>query len=691
MLYESEKIRNIIFLGHQGCGKTTLIEALASLAFKTPKGSIDRKNTISDYTVEEKNRLSSCNMAIVPIEYNGYKLNLIDVPGNDSFIYEIIGVLDMIKGAVLVIDGQKGLEVGTVKHYNFLRKHGIPTFIFINKLDKESVKYEALLDAIKAKLGKSAISFVYPIGKEDTFDGYIDVISLKAKRHNGTACVEEPIHDDKKEKVMELNNAINEQVAVTDEALLEKFFAGETLSKEEVQKGLHAAVLAGDLTPILVGSAVKDIGLDTMLEMMIDYLPNPNELKPYVLKDEQGQEVIRHTVSDEPFSAYVFKTSLDQYKGTTNIVKVCSGTLNLGDEIYCPNTKATFKVSQMFFLFGAKQTPAETVHAGDIVALAKLEGVTTGHTLCDKAKPVIFPKAKYPTPVYYRAVIVKNPKDEEKLGSSLYKLQSEDPILEVSRNNETKQLLIGGLSNSHLAYVLEKIFNMFAIAVDVVAPKINYRETIRKEATAPGRYVKQSGGSGFYGVVEMKFLPSGSDKNEFTEEIFGGSVPKNYIPAVEKGFFESVNQGLLAGFPVLGMKAVLTDGKYHPVDSNELAFKMAAILAYKEAYPKCSPTILEPIMKVTISISNEFTGNIMNDLNQRRARIMSMDEKANNIQEIVALVPEAEILDYVTNLHVISQGTGFFNREFDSYQEVPSQLIEGVIKANSMLRQPEAK
>ncbi|MFA5236066.1 MAG: GTP-binding protein, partial [Bacilli bacterium] len=375
MLYQSEKIRNILFLGHQGCGKTTLVEALASLAFKTPKGSIERKNTISDYTVEEKNRLSSCNMAIVPIEYNGYKLNLIDVPGNDSFIYEIIGVLDMIKGAILVIDGQKGLEVGTVKHYNFLRKHGVPTFIFINKLDKESVKYEALLEAIKTKLGKQAISFVYPIGKEDSFDGYIDVISLKAKRHNGTACVEEPIHDDKKEKVMALNNAINEQVAVTDEALLEKFFAGETLSKEEVQKGLHAAVLSGDLTPILVGSAVKDIGLDTMLEMMIDYLPNPNELKPYVLKDEQGQEVIRHTVSDEPFSAYVFKTGLDQYKGTTNIVKVCSGTLNLGDEIYCPNTKATFKVSQMFFLSGSKQIPAETVHAGDIVALAKLEGV----------------------------------------------------------------------------------------------------------------------------------------------------------------------------------------------------------------------------------------------------------------------------------------------------------------------------
>jgi elongation factor G len=691
MIYESEKIRNIIFLGHQGSGKTTLIESLYSLAFKTPKGAIERKNTISDFTVEEKNRLSSCNMAIVPIEYNGYKLNLIDAPGNDSFVYEIIGVLDMIKGAVLVIDAQKGLEVGTVKHYNFLRKHGVPTFIFVNKLDKESIKYEELLENIKTKLGKQAISFVYPIGHKENFDGFIDIISLKARRHNGVECVEEQIHDDKKEKVMELHNVIAEQVAVTDEALLEKFFAGETLSKEEIHTGLHTAVLSGDLTPILVGSALKDIGLDTMLNMMIDYLPNPNELKPYIVKASDGSDIVRHTISSDPFSAYVFKTMLDQYKGTTNIIKVISGTISSGDEIYCPNTQTSFKVSQMFYLSGSKQTPIDKVYAGDIVGLAKLEGVTTGHTLCDKTKPITYPKAKYPTPVYYRAVSPKSSKDEEKLGSSLFKMQIEDPILEVKRNTETKQLLIGGLSNSHLNYVLEKINNMYGIQVDVAPPKINYRETIRKEAQAPGRYVKQSGGSGFYGVVEMKFLPSGSDKNEFTEEIFGGSVPKNYIPAVEKGFFESTNQGLLAGFPVLGVKGVLLDGKYHPVDSNELAFKMAGMLAFKEAYPKCSPTILEPIMKITININNEFTGNIMNDLNQRRARIISMDEKGNNIQEIVALVPETEILDYVTNLHVISQGSGFFNREFDSYQEVPAHLIDGIIRDNSLLKNAEGK
>jgi len=691
MTYESEKIRNIIFLGHQGSGKTTLIESLASLTTKAPKGAIERKNTVSDFTVEEKNRLSSCNLAVVPIEHNGYKLNLLDAPGNDSFVYEIIGVLDMIKGAVLVIDAQKGLEVGTVKHFNFLRKHGVPTFIFINKMDKESIKYEELLEAIKTKLGKQAISFVYPIGRQDSFDGFIDVISLRARKYDGTTCVDDVIHEDKKAKIMDLHNVIAEQVAVTDEALLEKFFSGETLSEAEIDKGLHTAVLSGDLAPILVGSAVKDIGVDTMLEMMIAYLPNPNELKPYVVKANDGSEIVRHTVSGDPFSAYVFKTMIDQYKGSTNIVKICSGTLSLGHEIYCPNTQATFKVSQMFFLFGNKQTPAEKVYAGDIVGLAKLEGVITGHTLCDKTKPITYPKAKYPTAVYYRAVSTKNPKEEEKLGGALVKMQTEDPILEVARNNETKQLLIGGLSSSHLAYVLEKIQNMYGIGVEVAAPKINYRETIKREASAPGRYVKQSGGSGFYGVVEMKFLPSGSDKNEFTEEIFGGAVPKNYIPAVEKGFFESINQGLLAGFPVLGVKAVLLDGKYHPVDSNELAFKMAAVISFKDAYMKCSPTILEPIMKITISVSNEFTGNIMNDLNQRRARITSMDEKANNIQEIVALVPEAEILDYVTNLHVLSQGSGFFNREFDSYQEVPAHLIEGVIKANSMLRPTEGK
>jgi len=691
MDYESEKIRNILFLGHQGSGKTTLIESLASIANKTPKGSIERKNTISDFTNEEKARLSSCNLAVVPIFYEGYKLNLLDAPGNDDFVYEIIGVLDMVKGAVLVIDATAGIEVGTVKHYNLLKKHGIPTIIYINKMDKEYVKFEELLEDIKMKLGKTAVSFVYPLGHEEEFDGFVNVVTLKARRYNGIECVDDIIHEDKKAKILALHNVITEQVALTDEKLLEKFFGGETLSMNEIHKGLYTAVLKGELTPVLVGSAKKDIGIHTMLEMLVEYLPNPTELKPYAALAEDGSEVIRKTTSSEPFSAYVFKTIFDQYKGTTNIIKVCSGTLSVGDEVLCPNTQQMVEIIQMFSLSGNKQIPVAKVFAGDIVGLTKLEHISTGFTLCEKTKAITYPKAKYPTAVYFRAIAAKNNKDEEKLSVSLGKLQIEDPCLVITRNHETKQLLIGGLSDSHLAYILEKVKNIFGILVDVMEPKINYRETVRKETTAPGRYIKQSGGSGFYGVVEMRFGPSGTEENVFEEDVFGGAVPKNYFPAVEKGFFESVKQGLLAGFPVIGMKGVLTDGKYHPVDSNELAFKMASIIAYKEAYLKCSPTILEPVMKIEINVLNEFTGNIMNDLNQRRARISSIDEKVNNIQQITALVPESEILDYATNLRSLSQGSGYFNRVFDSYQEVPTQFVDDIIKNNSMLPHAEAK
>ncbi|NCA95751.1 MAG: elongation factor G [Methanomicrobia archaeon] len=686
MDYEAEKIRNILFLGHQGSGKTTLIESLASIASGTPKGSTERKNTISDYTTEEKNRLSSCNLAVVPIEYKGYKLNLLDAPGNDDFVYEIIGVLDMVKGAVLVIDATKKIEVGTMKHFKFLKKHGIPTIIYVNKMDKEMIDYEELLDQINERLGKTAVSFVYPIGHEEGFDGFINVVTLKARRYNGTECVDDVIHDDKREKILKLHNILAEQVALTDEALLDKFFGGETLSMDEIHHGLHTAVVRGDITPVLVGSAKKDIGLHTMLDMLIDYLPNPNELNPYVVIDDAGNEVIRHTVTSDPFSAYVFKTVFDQYKGATYMMKVCSGSVSLGDEVYCPNTQQTVKLSQLFFLSGNKQIPATKVYAGDIVAFAKVDNMATGFTICDKANPIKYAKAKYPTAVYSRAIVAKNPKEEEKLGASLNKLQMEDPTLEITRNAETKQLLLGGLSDSHLSYVLEKVMNTFGIAVETSVPKINYRETVKKEASAEGRYVKQSGGSGFYGVVNMKFGPSGTEENVFAEDVFGGAVPRNYFPAVEKGFQESVKQGLLAGFPVIGMKATLYDGKYHPVDSNELAFKMAAVLAYKECYMKCSPTILEPIMKISINVSNEFTGNIMNDLNQRRARIAGIDEKANNMQEITALVPESEILEYVTTLRVLSQGSGYFNRVFDSYQEVPAYLVDNIIRDNSTLQ-----
>jgi elongation factor G len=685
------KIRNILFLGHQGSGKTSLVESLVSYINHHPKGSIERKNTVSDYTNEEKNRLSSCSLTVLTVDYHDYRFNFLDAPGNDNFVTDIISVLDMVKGAVLVIDAQKGIEVGTIKHYNLLRKHGIPTFIYLNKMDKEDINFTRLLEEINDKLGKEAVPFVYPLGHGEAFDGFIDVLTLKAKRFDGKKMVDEEVHGDKETIVAALNNEIKEKVALTSDELLEKFFAEIPLTKEEVSNGLHNAIMKSELRPIIVGSIKNDIAVPTLLDMFIKYLPNPTELKSYKGTNEVGQETERETNPNAPFSAYVFKTMFDQYKGATNIIKVLSGTLRVGDDIYNAANRSKMRVGQMYRIYGEKLDNVTEAIAGEIVGLTKLDNVSTGDTLSDPKNVFIYPSAKLPSAVYYKAVKPKNPRDDEKLFSSLMKLKAEDPVIDVYRNNETKQLLVGGLSDSHLAFIFEKINNMFNIEVNVFDPKIAYRETVKGTATAPGRYIKQSGGSGFYGVVEMRFEPSGSDENVFAEEVFGGAVPKNYFPAVEKGFRESVQQGLLAGFPVVGLKAVLTDGKYHPVDSNEQAFRMAAVLAYRDAYLKCKPTLLEPVMKLSIYANNEFTGNIMNDLNQRRARIMSMDEKGNNIQEIVALVPESETLEYASNLRVLSQGSAYFTREFDSYQEVPNYLVDQIIKTDSRLENKDTK
>ena len=684
MSYTTDKIRNIIFLGHQGSGKTTLVEQIASNILKQPAGSVERKNTISDFTPEEKARLTSCSMSVVSLDYNGYRLNLLDAPGNDDFVADVVGVLDFVKAAVLVVDTGK-IEVGTVKHFNLLKKYGVPTFIFVNKLDKELVNFDEVLEKITGTLGKKGVSFTYPLNDGKVFNGFVDVTTLKAVKADGSKRVEVELDEATKAKVSEMNNALVEQVALTDDALLEKFFSGEELSAEEIANGLKKAVLSGEIAPVVVGSSTENIGVNTLVDMALTYLPSPAFIKEMKGKDRGNNEVVRAISENGPFSAYVFKTVYDQYKGTTNNAFVVSGSLELGSDVYNAELNSTMRASQMFSLLGAKQNNIQKAIAGDIVAFAKLDGITTGHTLCDKNDVVTFPRANYPTIVYRRAISAKNSRDEEKLVQALYRVAAEDPTLEITRVPETKQLLLGGLSDSHLNFVLDKVKTTFGFEANTDAPQVIYRETVKREASAVGRYVKQSGGSGFYGVVEMRFGPSGSDENVFTEEIFGGTVPKNYHPAVEKGFFESVQEGQLAGFPVIGMKATLFDGKYHSVDSNEQAFRMAAILAYREAYMNCAPTLLEPIMKITISVTNEFTGNVMNDLNQRRARVLSMDESGYGTQEITALVPEAELLDYAIKLRVLSQGSGSFNSEFDSYQEVPTNLLQGVIAANSRL------
>ena len=590
------------------------------------KGEVEKKNTVSDYLPEEQKRQQSLQCSIAPLEYKNYKFNFLDLPGNDDFVSEIIGVTRIIKGAVLVIDASVGVQVGTVKHWQRLKRRGIPTLIYLNKMDKEGVDFEERLAEIREKLGHTAIPFGYPLGKESHFDGFINCVDMKARVYNGKECVDAPIYEDKMAKAEELHGAVVEEVAKTNDEMLEKYFAGETFSTEEIHESLRQCVLKGELTPVLVGSA-----------------------------------------------------SLNIDRGAINLIKVNSGTIKIGDDVYMNGE--TQKVSALFSVKGKELTPVNEINAGDIGAITKLDDAKSTMTICDPKSIVIYKPVKYPSAVLFKAIELTNKANEAKLGPALQKIQLEDPCVEVVRNNETKQLLLGGVSSSHVDFVIQKLKDTYKVELKTSPMKVVYRESIKGAGEAEGRYVKQSGGSGFYGVVTMRFQPS--KENEFAEEVFGGAVPKNYFPAVEKGFFEALQSGPLAGFPVIGVKGVLTDGKYHPVDSNEQAFRMAAILAFKAAYDKCKPIILEPIMKIKVNCDPKYTGNIISDLSTRRARIQGMEEEDGS-QVIEAYVPEAEIVDYATQLKSLTQANGYFNREFYSYEEVPEYLKDQVIAANKI-------
>ena len=678
--YEAKNIRNVVVLGHQGCGKTTFIETLAYVTGLVPtKGEVEKKTTLSDYTPDEQKRGSSIQTAVIPMEYNGTKINFIDVPGNDDFLSETLGSLSVVDGAILIVDSSVGVQVGTVKAWNQLKKHHVPTVVFLNKLDKEGADFDAVMASVKEKISKVAIPFTYPLGHLDEMDGYIDCIEFKAFKVNGKEEVATDIRDDKKAKAEEFHNAILEEVAKTDDALLDKFFLGEEFTPEEIATALKKGISSDEIIPVLVGSMAKNVGLKPVLELVSKYLPAFIEKGKVVGKDEGDKEVTRAIAEDAPMSAFVFKTIVDPYSGVINLVKVVSGVLRSGEEATINGSSQ--RISMLYAMSGKKLDTITELHVGDIGAITRLDGVSTGMTVSNSKAAINYAKVEFPSAVIFKAIELKNKNDESKVGPALAKIQSEDPCVEVKRNNETKQLLLGGVSNSHIDFVIEKLRNLYKIDVDVQPMKVVYRESIKKTAEGDGRYVKQSGGSGFYGVVKMRFEKA--EESAFAEEVFGGAVPKNYFPAVEKGFFEALKSGPLAGFPVIGVKGVLVDGKYHPVDSNEQAFKMAAILAFKDAYDKCSPIILEPVMRIHVIVPVQYTGDVMSDLNTRRARIQNMEEKDGE-QDIEALVPEAEIIDYASQLKSLTQASGYFTRDFESYEEVPEYLKDKVIKENKI-------
>ena len=678
MIYTPDKIRNIAIVGHQGSGKTSLVESIAFKGGVIPqKGTVEAKNTLSDYLPDEQKKQTSLSTAVVPVLYHDYKFNLIDLPGNDDFVYEMLGVSRLIKGAVLVIDASKGVQIGTIKNFKALRKRNVPIFVYVNKMDKENIDFPALYEEIKEKLSKNCVPFSYPIGKQDSFDGFINIPEMKARKYNGKECVDDVIYEEKRQVVFELYNRLAESVATTSDELLEKFFSGEPLTKEEIKAGLRQGVLNGELFPVIVGSAIKDIGINTMMDMFIDYLPSPADLKPITAFDEAGNEVEIPTSNEEPASLCVFKNTYNTYQGLISIFKVNSGIVKLGDTLQCPNNGEDYRISSLFSICGEKLTPVTEISAGDIGAFTKMENIKLSNTLCAPTRIVKFKPVNYPTATYLRGIVPATKNDSDKLFPAVEKLQMEDPTILFEKNAITNQILIGSLSSSHLTYILEKIKDN-KINFTTEKPKIVYKETITAKGESEGRYIKQSGGSGYYGVVNMSFEPS--DKIEFASTVFGGHIDKGYFPAVEKGFIEALEHGGLVGAPVINVKATLTDGKQHTVDSNEMAFKNAAILAFRQAYKDCKPILLEPYDRMVVNVPSEYLGAILSDLGKRRGKIISTEEGGDDSFDITAIVPEAEIQEYANELKSITKGTGFFNIEFEDYEKVPDVLAETVIK-----------
>lgn len=678
--FRTMALRNIALLGHVGSGKTSLSESLLYVTGGiSKKGEVEKKSTKSDFLAEEHARMSSTQTSLIPVLFNDCKLNFLDVPGNDELTNELYHALEVVKGAVILVDANKGVEVGTELVWDEIRKRHIPSIIFVNKMDKENVEFEKILDDIRNKLGKRAAPFAYPIGRDADFEGFVNVVEMKARIYDGEKCVDAEIWDEKLPKVEELNEMIMETVAETSEELLEKYLGGEKISLEEIKKALHENILNGEIIPVIVGSATKNIGVETLLNMLVDYLPSPGELKELEATLVKTNETVKvKTEMDAPFSGFVFKTMVDPFIGTISFIKVNSGVVKAGDEVYHAQGDTTIKMPNLFTYMGKESIPVEEVNAGDVFVITKQDSLRTGDTLSDNKERVVFPKVSLPTPVIYKAIHPQNKKDEDKISMALNRLNIEDPSFDIVRNKETGQLLIGGYGISHINYIVDRMSNIYKVSVDFEDQKIVYRETIKKKGEGEGKHRKQSGGAGQFGHVYIRFEPTEEDF-VFAEEIFGGAVPKGYFPAVEKGLLKTFERGPLAGFPVIGVKATLFDGSYHSVDSNEISFVQAADLAFKAALSSINPTILEPILKLSIRVKEAYVGDVMGDMNKRRGRILGMDQQ-DNVTIITAEVPEAEVVSYAIDLKAMTQGSGKFEREFIRYEEVPQNLIPKIIE-----------
>ena len=645
--YTSDTIRNVALVGHGGCGKTTFLEsALLATGVISRLGKVEEGNTVSDYDKMEIEKGYSINTSVVPIEWKDSKINFIDTPGFFDFVGEVNAALRAAEAAVILVDAGAGIQVGTEQAWKACERYKKPRFIVINKRDKDEFDFYKTFGELKAKFGDTLIPFSWPLSAE-------------------------------------IDEELKEAIAMTNEELMDKYFNGESFTDEEIKNGLVQGISDGVIVPVCSSAFSLGQGIEGLMDLLITYVPTPYQHGPYYGFNDKNEPVERLSVVDAPMSAFVFKTIVDPFVGKISIMKVVTGKINSGTEVLNERTGKSEKLGKLFFLRGKNQLELNYAEAGDIVAVAKLQYTLSGDTLCDKSDVIRYLPLDFPEPSFFMAIEAADKGDEEKMGTGLNRLREEDPSFVVLREKETHQTLLGGQGEIQLGVIMAKLKDRFGVTIKTVPQKIAYRETIKGTSDVQGKHKKQSGGAGQYGDVHIKFSPS-QQEFEFSEELFGGSIPKNYVPAVEKGLLECMNKGPLAGCKVVNVKAVLYDGSYHDVDSNEMAFKIAASLAFKKGIAEAKPCLLEPVMHLEIFVPDDYMGDVMGDMNKRRGKILGMEPQLGGGQKLVAEAPHAELFDYAISLRAMTQARGIFTMTFERYEEVPKMLADKIIAAHKL-------
>lgn len=685
-IYQSTEIGNVVVLGHAGCGKTSVIEAMLYRANGSERiGKISDGTTVSDYDSEEVKRKVSINGTVIPMEWDNCKINILDTPGYFDFVGEQNQALRVADSALIVVPATAGIDVGTEIAWQ-KAKH-LPKIVFINGLDERNASFENKLEELKEKFGKVIAPIQVPIIENGKMVGYVNVAKMEGRRFEGEFTHEAPIPEDMMETIQPVRDMILEAVATTSDELLEKYMEGEEFTKEEISWALRKGVLNNEIVPVLCGT--QNIGIQIILNSIVAFFPSAGDtVNSFIMTHEKTgeEEIVGYNEALKP-SCFVFKTIADPFVGKISLFKVCTGVLKAGTPLYNTKKGEVEKPSKLYMVKGKDLIEVEELHAGDIGAFTKLQFTQTNDTLCMSEDPILYEDTVYPTP-YYTKAIVASKGNEDKISTAINKLLEEDQTLRFEVNPETKQQLLSGIGDQHLDITLAKLKAKFKIDVQLEEARLPYRETIKGKAQVRGKHKKQSGGHGQYGDVEIIFEPSGDLEKTyvFEEKIFGGAVPKAYFPAVEKGLAECCEKGVLAGYPMVGLKATLVDGSYHDVDSSEMAFKLATAIAYKEGIPKAHPVILEPMVSVKVTVPSRYTGDIMGDFQKRRARVMGVDqEEGDDLAIIEAEAPQATMMNYAIDLRSMTQGRGSFDMSFIRYEQAPADIEKNII-ANSPLK-----